>query len=123
MEEEQSSAEVLSDKIKEYIKTRLAILQLSMVRNIAAFTSKLSTYLALFFLLGMFLLLLSIGFSLYLGELTGCIWNGFYITAGIYLSVFILAYLFRKTLLKNPIQDMLIENMLEENNDETNDPK
>jgi uncharacterized membrane-anchored protein len=63
----------------------------------------------------MFTLFLNIGISLYLGDLLQNYVLGFIIVAVCYLLIGIIIYLFRKSLIKTPIDNLIVSKFLKDN--------
>ena len=65
--------------------------------------------------LTLFILSLTIGLALYIGELLGKNYLGFLVMAGIYLLVFIVVKLFFLNLIKSKIQNRVIQKIMQKN--------
>ncbi|HEY9362604.1 MAG TPA: phage holin family protein [Chitinophagaceae bacterium] len=107
-----SSVEALFKKTGEYIDTRLELLRLKAVDKTADTTSSLLAVLVVFFILLLFLTMISIGIALVLGEMTGHISYGFFILGGFYFILGLVFYLLRKKWLKKTFGDLIIKKIL-----------
>jgi hypothetical protein len=63
----------------------------------------------------MFTLFLNIGISLYLGDFLQNYVLGFIIVAACYLLIGIIIYVFRKSLIKTPIDNLIVSKFLKDN--------
>ena len=106
-----NSIEALWQKISSYLETKILLLKLQAIDKssaiIASIVSKLILLLAVIF----FLFLINIGIALWIGSLLGKLYYGFFILAGFYIIVALLLYVFRKKLLKEPINNFLIKEL------------
>jgi uncharacterized membrane protein len=62
----------------------------------------------------MFTLFINIGISLYIGKLLNDYAMGFFLVSGFYFIVAIIVYLFRKTLIKIPIDNLIVSKLLKD---------
>jgi len=114
MEEQATPIESLFEKAETYAKINLDLFKLKAIDKSADVVSTLVAKLAIIIVVLLIVLLLNIGLSLWIGELVGKSYYGFFIVAGFYvLSAFILYYK-RDVLLKAPINDSIILQMIKE---------
>ena len=107
--------ELLYQKVEKYSKTSFELLQLSTIDKTSDILSSLAVVIVVSFLSAMFTLFLNIGISLYLGDLLHNYVLGFIIVAACYLLIGIIIYLFRKSLIKTPIDNLIVSKFLKEN--------
>lgn len=117
MENKESLLETLFEKFEAYAKTSLDLLRLKTISKITdavlSIVSKLIFFIALLFVT----ILLSIGLSLWIGEIIGKSYLGFFIVAAFYVLVaFILHYF--PNVVKSQVKDAIIVNMLNNQKDE-----
>jgi uncharacterized membrane protein len=62
----------------------------------------------------MFTLFINIGISLYIGKLLNDYAMGFFLVSGFYFIVAIIVYLFRKSLIKIPIDNLIVSKLLKD---------
>jgi|688.fasta_scaffold1156986_2 hypothetical protein len=115
MENIAENIELLYQKVEKYSKTSFELLQLSTINKTSDILSSLAVVIALSILLAMFTLFMNIGISLYLGDLLHNYVLGFIIVAVCYLLIGIIIYLFRKSLIKTPIDNLIVSKFLKDN--------
>jgi len=109
---EESPIETLFEKAGEYSKTSLQLLQLKAIDRFADVVSSLAAQLAMVIVAALFLLTINIGIALWIGELLGKIYYGFFVVAGCYILICTLLYAFRKQWIKEPISNSIINQLL-----------
>ena len=114
MENIAENIELLYQKVEKYSKTSFELLQLSTIDKTSDILSSLAVVIVVSFLSAMFTLFLNIGISLYLGDLLHNYVLGFIIVAACYMLIGIIIYLFRKSLIKTPIDNLIISKFLKE---------
>ena len=115
MENIAENIELLYQKVEKYSKTSFELLQLSAIDKTSDILSSLAVVIVLSFISAMFTLFLNIGISLYLGDLLQNYVLGFIIVAVCYLLIGIIIYLFRKSLIKTPIHNLIVSKFLKDN--------
>lgn len=119
MENIAENIELLYQKVEKYSKTSFELLQLSTINKTSDILSSLAVVIALSILLAMFTLFMNIGISLYLGALLHNYVLGFMIVAICYFIIGIILFFFRKSLIKTPIENLIISKFLKENEEVT----
>jgi hypothetical protein len=114
MENIAENIELLYQKVEKYSKTSFELLQLSTINKTSDILSSLAVVIVLSMLLAMFTLFLNIGISLYLGDLLHNYVQGFIIVAICYFIIGIIIFFFRKSLIKTPIENLIISKFLKE---------
>lgn len=112
MENNTSTIETLFEKAEDYTRTTAELMKLKAVDKTADVASSLLSRGAVSIVFVMFAFLVNIGLSLWVGELLGKDYYGFFIVSGIYLIISILLYIFRDPLIKLPVSNFIIERML-----------
>lgn len=118
-----TSMELLIEKAEEYSKTSLELYKLKLLDKSANTISLLATHLLFSMVVALCLLFISIGCSFYIASQLGNFYSGFFIVGGAYLLLALFFYIFRISLLKNPLNDALIakiENKIEHETKSTN---
>ncbi|MBP3425489.1 MAG: phage holin family protein [Rikenellaceae bacterium] len=90
---------LVSEDVKEYISLRIQSLKLTAVENLSTFVSGAFGVLVFALCLMVALLLLTFGFTLWLGEMLGSHALAFAIVGGVFLVVSLVAYLLRDRLI------------------------
>ncbi len=114
MEEQTELIDELIDKGHDYGKTTLNLIKLRALDKTSDVLSNLISWLPVFIAATLFFLILNIGIAIWLGELLGAIYYGFFAVAGFYALLALACFIFRKSLLKNPLNDSIINQILGE---------
>ena len=93
----------LSDDAKTYIESEIAYYKLDAYKKLIKATSSILRIVINSGILILVFAFLSIGLSLYLGELLGYYYVGFLIVAGVYILIFILMLIFGKPLIEKKV--------------------
>jgi len=106
--------EELSDNLKEYLATRyeLTVLKTSQKVSIVASAAAFGAIVGLFILLFLLFILVACGF--YLSDWLGSYGHGFAALSGVFLILALIFYLGRKKLIMNPVRNVLIKAMFDE---------
>lgn len=112
MEDNTRLIESLLERASEYGKTSYELAKLNIVDKTSDSISSFLPHSFIVSIIVSFLLFINLGVSLWLGELLGRIYYGFFIVAGFYaLLAFVIHFLLRK-FLKRVLYDYLIREML-----------
>jgi hypothetical protein len=114
MENIATNIELLYKKAEQYSKTSFELLQLNTIDKISDVISSLSVVISISIIVAMFTLFINIGISLYIGKLLNDYAMGFFLVSGFYFIVAIIVYLFRKTLIKIPIDNLIVSKLLKD---------
>ncbi len=112
MESKPTNVEELFQKLKEYADTRLALFKLKGINKVSGFMSTVLTMLVLVLLLFAILFCITIGAALVIGAWVGKTYCGFFIVAGIYLIIVLVLYSMRGKLIKGPVSNKLIKELM-----------
>jgi hypothetical protein len=112
MERDSNTIESIFEKTGDYLETKIDLLKLKAVSKSSDITSSFVSRLVIICVFAFVFFILNIGIALWLGNLTGKLYYGFFILAGFYLIVGILLYLFRNRWLKEPVGNMIIKKLL-----------
>lgn len=114
MAEEKAGAaiEELIKQAKEYFNTQLELFKLRAIKTLSEIFSSVVIALSFILIGTLVLILVSIGLSIYIGQLAGSFFAGFFIVSGIYLLIGIILIIFRRRLLKRPLRNWLIKSLL-----------
>jgi len=113
MDEQSGSIESLIEKGEQYGKTTLELLKLKTIDKSADVTSNLVSWLIVVIFTVLFFLILNIGVALWLGEMLGKSYYGFFVVSGFYALLALIFGIFRKQLIKEPLNNSIIEQVLE----------
>lgn len=118
MEKNASPITKLIQRAEDYAKTTITLYKLTTVQKSADIISGVVSKLLLLLVIVFFLLMLSIGTSLWIGDLLGKAYYGFFIVTAFYLFVFAALYIFRLQLIKIPARNAVVVEMLKKGSDE-----
>lgn len=104
-----TSIESLFEKAQDYSTTSLGLLKLNAISKTSDVASTLITQLIIFMVVGLSVMIISIGVALWISEQLGHGSFGFFIVGAFYLLCGILLFLLRQHWLKSPIHNAIIE--------------
>lgn len=102
----------LAARAESYGHSSIELAKLKAVKTAARATGVAGTQLILGTGLVLILLMGSIGVSFWLGELLESTYLGFFAVAGCYLVLLLIVFLLRKWLVKRPIENVVIKELL-----------
>lgn len=115
MENNATTIEMLFERAEDYTRTTVELAKLNAVDKTADVMSSLLSRLAVSIVFAMFALLANIGLSLWIGELVGKLYYGFFIVSSFYLLIAIILYIFKNEWIKMPVNNFMIVKMLKKN--------
>ena len=113
MDTQPTNVEELFTELKDYGDTRLKLFKLKGIQKISNFASSLITSLLLVLLFLLVIICISIGLSLVIGEALGQSYYGFFIIGGVYLIVGIILFATKTKIMKTPISNKLIKDLMD----------
>jgi len=117
MEDKTTLIENLFEKAETYAKTNIDLFKLKAIDKSADSASSIVAKLAVIIVVLLVIILSSIGLSIWIGELIGKIYYGFFIVAGFFVLVALILH-FKPGIIKSPVNDSIILQLLNEKNDE-----
>ena len=117
--EENTPLEDIGDKIKEYANTRYELIRLKAAEKVANIGSSIGMALVIALFLVFFLMFISVAGGIYLSILLESYIYGFLALGGIYLVLLLIFYIGRRSLIVNPLRNILIREMFEEKEERT----
>ena len=112
MENQTNSLEALFEKTGDYLETRIELLKLQAVNKSSYVTSSMASRFVIALIISLIVLILNMGVSMWIGDMLGKMYYGFFLVSGFYILLAILLYYFRGKWIKMPLYDMLIKKML-----------
>lgn len=112
MDNNASTIGMLFEKVEDYTRTTAELVKLNAIDKSADVLSSLMSQIALAIVVAMFTLLINIGLALWLGEILGKSFYGFFIVAIFYLIIAILLYTYKHQWIKIPVSNFIITKML-----------
>lgn len=107
-----NNVDVLIERAGDYLETRLDLLKLRAADRSADIISSFASKLIVLLVMSVFFIILNIGIALYIGEMTGRLYYGFFIVAGFYFIAGLITYGMRHRWLKDPFADKVIHKLL-----------
>ncbi len=96
----------------DYLETRLDLLKLQAVNKSSDVTSSVVSRMIILLMVSFAIFILNMGLALWVGELLGKVYLGFFVIAGFYMLIGLILHFFRNSLLKEPVSTMIIKKML-----------
>lgn len=112
MENKATTIEMLFEKAEDYTRTTIDLVKLNAVDKTADVMSSLLSRLAVSIVFVMFAFLVNIGLSLWIGELLGKPYFGFFAVSSVYLLISIVLYIYKDEWIKMPVSNFIIVKML-----------
>lgn len=113
METPASLMESLFERVESYSKTTYELSKLKLLETTTQVVSSLVPRLSVIIVFSLFALVVNIGLALWLGELLGKSYYGFFIVAAFYLVAGILLHFFLHKWIKTPVSDSIIKQALQ----------
>ena len=112
MQEQKNDLDLLFADAGDFLETRAALWKLKTVDTLADSVSTLVSGLGIISIVAAFILIVSIGLALLIGDWLGKNFYGFFIIGGVYVIAGLICYVFRDRWLKEPVSNILIRKML-----------
>lgn len=112
MEDNAKLVASLLEKATDYGKTTYELSKLKLLETTTIVVPSLASKLIVTIMFSLFALILNIGLALFLGELLGKSYYGFFIVAGFYLIMGIIMFFFLHKWIKKPLSELIIKQAL-----------
>ena len=112
MEDKRHFTEPLLERVEDYGRTSFALFKLRAVDKIADISSTIASRSVVLMVLSMFVVFVNIGAALWLGEILGKIYYGFFCVAGFYSLAGFILYFFMHKPMKRCVSDSIVSQML-----------
>ncbi len=112
MENNSTTIEMLFEKAENYTRTTIELAKLNAIDKTSDIVSSLLSKLAVSVVVVLFIFFLTIGLSLWIGELLGKSYYGFFVIAAVYFLISVLLYYYKNRWIKMPISNYIIVKML-----------
>ena len=113
MNSPERTIESLFEKAEDYSKTSLELLKLNAIDKTADVVSSLITRMTLFAVTTLFIFVITIGVALWIGELLGKTYLGFFVIGGVHVTIALLIYTFRREWIEKRIRQFIIFGLYE----------
>ena len=123
MENIATNIEKLYEKAENYTKTSIELVKLQAIDKISEIISSLAVVISIAFIVAIFTLFLNIGVAIWIGDELNNMALGFLIVSGFYALVGLIIFVGRKSLIRIPIDNIIVGTLLKEKNrtsDDTN---
>ncbi len=108
METQSNTIEALVERAGQYGKTSIELYRLKAIDKSAEVVSSFATKLAVIVFFTLFFLILNVGIALWIGDMLGKTYFGFFIVAGFYAIAGTLLYTYRDKWIKAPVRNSII---------------
>ena len=108
MKNNETPMESLFGQLDNYSKTKLQLIRLQSIDLAADYMSTIISAIVIGVVVSLFTFIINIGVALWIGELLGNAYYGFFAVAGFYAVIAIFFYIFRSRLIKYPLNDFFI---------------
>ena len=112
MEDDANLLESLLDKAAEYGKTSFELVKLKTLDKTTELVSSIIPHTIVILLVITFLLFMNVGIALWLGEMLGKVFYGFFVVAAFYLLIGIIIHFILNKWIKRLIGDYFIKRIL-----------
>ncbi|MBC8004678.1 MAG: hypothetical protein H7X84_04315 [Verrucomicrobia bacterium] len=112
MEYQENLIESLIEKGEQYGKTTLELIKLKTVDKSADVVSTMVSWVIVIVLTVLFFLIFNIGLALWIGELLGKSYYGFFAVAGFYALLALIFGIYREQFIKKPVNNSIVTQVL-----------
>jgi hypothetical protein len=112
MEDNSKLLESLLDKAKEYGITSFELAKLKAIDKVTDVVSSFVPNFIVLFLIATFLLFLNLGIALWLGEILGNAFYGFFVVAGFYIFLGLILHFFMHDWIKRMVGDYFVKHIM-----------
>ena len=112
MENTANTFDGLFNKTTEYLETRVELLRLNTVGKTSDIISSLVSKIVMVAIGCMVVILISIGFAIWLGTVLDRMYLGFFAVGVFYILVIVVLFFSSNSIIKIPIKDSLIKSLL-----------
>jgi hypothetical protein len=113
MEDQPSLIESLIEKGEQYGKTTLELIKLKTLDKTADVASTLISWVIVIVFTVLFFLILNLGIALWVGELLGKTYYGFFAVAGFYAILALICGIYREQFIKKPVNNSIVSQVLD----------
>lgn len=111
MEDNTKLIESLLEKVAEYGKTSYELVKLKTLDKTSDVISSFIPNSVVFIIIGSFLLFLNLGLALWIGEILGKIYYGFFVVAGFYAFISFILHFFMQKWIKRTLYNYIVKQM------------
>ena len=111
MENKASPLETLIERVEDFSKTSIELFKLKAIDKTSEIISNLAAWLIVIILVALFFMILNIGIALWIGEMLGKSYYGFFILAGFYAVLAIIVLIFSNQWIRKPLRNSIISQL------------
>src|SRR6185437_8204347 len=112
MQDEPTDIDILLSDAGDFIETKTRLWKLKTIESLADVSGELVAVLTMIVVTSVVIIIFSIGLALWIGDLLGKYYWGFFIIGGFYAIVALILYAGRHRWLKDPFSNTLIRKIL-----------
>lgn len=112
MSNTETPIETLFERAEDCSKTTLELLKLKAIEKSADVVSSFAMRLVMFIVVALFIIISNIGLALWIGDMLGKSYYGFFIIAGAYALIAVLLRSYLHQWVKIPVSNFIISQML-----------
>jgi hypothetical protein len=111
MEEQKHQMELLFDKATDYLETRLELLKLKATYKTTDIVSSLASRMILILIITLIVFMINIGLALWLGDILGRSYYGFFALGAFYILAGIIFNIFKNSWVEEPVTNSIIKKL------------
>jgi fatty acid desaturase len=112
MEDNAKLIESLLERATEYARTSLELVKLKALDKTSDVISSIVPHYVVLVFIALFIIFFNLGLALWLGEILGKTWLGFFVVAGFYVITGIFIHFFMHNWLKKIVGNIIIKQIL-----------
>ena len=112
--EDKSKIEKIYERVEQFALTSIELYKLKALQKAAEIATTVATSLLMGVFGLLFLLFVSVGLAVYLGEIMGRMHYGFMVVSGIYLLLAIIVYALRARVLKDKLNTYIVRKIFKD---------
>lgn len=112
--------EMLIDKIEQFAKTSIELYKLKAIDKVTDVFASLASRIVIAGIIALFFIFFTIGIALFLGEILGKTYYGYFIVSGFYGLIVLILFSNRKRILEEPLNDYIINQIFKEKENASN---
>jgi hypothetical protein len=113
METTTAAVELLFERTEDYSKTSFELAKLKALKTTIDVATSVTSRLSVIVMVALFVLVFNVGVALFLGDLLGKSYYGFFIVAAFYLLVALILHFFLHQWIKKPVSNLIITQALQ----------
>jgi hypothetical protein len=113
MQDQLNSVESLWEKVQDYLETRIELVRMKTAGKAAEMGAALASRMIIGVAILLMIVVLNTGIAIWLGEIMGKMYYGFFIVAGFYLLIIMLLIVFRSDIIKKPVKNIMIKKIFQ----------